>query len=67
VANELLGPYTHSAEPVIRSDGGHNCVFEGFDGKLYTSFHRPNKTPDERVRIVELLYANGQWRTAEDV
>ncbi|MGQ9732595.1 MAG: family 43 glycosylhydrolase [Candidatus Zipacnadales bacterium] len=60
-ADSLLGPYVQSAEPVIGADGGHNCVFRGFDGKYYTSFHRPNKTPDERVVIHELIYREGEW------
>lgn len=64
-ADALLGPYTQSAEPVIRNDGGHNCVFRGFDGQLYTSFHRPNKAPDERVRIERLDYIDGRWVTGE--
>lgn len=66
-ADSLLGPYEHSDEPIIRGDGGHNCVFEGFDGELYTSFHAPNATPDERVRIHELLYDAGEWRLGPTV
>lgn len=61
-AETLLGPYTQSAGPVIGRDGGHNCVFRGFDGQLYTSFHRPNATPEERVCIERLGYAGGVWR-----
>lgn len=64
-ADSLLGPYTQSPEPVIRDDGGHNCVFRGFDGQLYTSFHRPNNTPDERVRIQKLEYVDGKWVLGE--
>ncbi len=62
VADSLLGPYTQSEGSVIGHDGGHNCVFRGFDGKLYTSFHRPNSTPNERVIIAELIYHAGHWR-----
>ncbi len=61
-ADDLLGPYTQSEAAVIGQDGGHNCVFRGFDGKLYTSFHRPNATPEERVRIAELVFDGGKWR-----
>lgn len=67
VADSSMGPYTQSPSPVIGSDGGHNCVFGGFDGKLYTSFHQPNRGPDERLAIYELLYDAGQWRLGECV
>ncbi|MBM3500799.1 MAG: glycoside hydrolase [Armatimonadetes bacterium] len=66
-AESLLGPYTQSAQPIIAADGGHNGVFRGFDGKCYTSFHRPNRTPDERVAIHELLYADGAWRLGRPI
>ena len=66
-ADAITGPYTHSPEPVIAEDGGHNCVFRGFDGKLYTSFHRTNKTPNERVWICELAYQDGTWELGERV
>jgi beta-xylosidase len=67
VADRLLGPYTQSQEPVIAHDGGHNCVFRGRDGRLYTSYHRPNSTPDERVRVSVLEFSDGSWRLGEDV
>ncbi len=66
-ADSILGPYEHSAEPVIVGDGGHNCVFEGFDGRLYTCFHQPNRSPDERLRIHVLEYATGVWTLGERV
>jgi arabinan endo-1,5-alpha-L-arabinosidase len=59
VADNLLGPYTQSAEPIITGDGGHNSWFVGPDGKtLYTSYHRPNKSPDERL-CIDRLYFDG--------
>jgi beta-xylosidase len=62
VAEALLGPYVQPAEPVVAGDGGHNCVFRGFDGRTYTSFHRPNGTPNERVEIWALDLEDGRWR-----
>ncbi|HJN15523.1 MAG TPA: family 43 glycosylhydrolase [Armatimonadota bacterium] len=67
VADSITGPYTHSAEPVIAADGGHNCIFTGFDGKRYTSFHRTNKSPNERVMIYELLFEDGDWKLGAKV
>jgi beta-xylosidase len=66
-ADKLLGPYTQSPTPVIGADGGHNCVFRGFDGRLHTSFHRPNRTPDERVAIYTLEREGGGWRLGRTV
>lgn len=66
-ADSLLGPYTQSTEPVIGADGGHNCVFRGFEGQYYTSFHRPNSTPNERVVIHKLHYVDGKWQLGERV
>ncbi len=35
-------------------DGGHGMVFKGVDGKLRITFHQPNSSPNERMRIFEL-------------
>ncbi len=67
VADALLGPYTQYQEPVIARDGGHNCVFQGFDGAFYTSFHRPNRTPGERVKVYRLEFSDGLWRLGAEV
>lgn len=67
VSDSVLGPWEQSPGIVIGADGGHNCVFEGFDGRLYTSFHRPNRGPDERVCIHEIRYAEGAWVLGEPV
>lgn len=66
-APTVTGPYQQSPEPVIAQDGGHNCVFRGFDGKLYTSFHRPNSTPNERVWIVEIEHTDDGWKLGSPV
>lgn len=66
-AEALLGPYRQCQEPVIAQDGGHNCVFRGLDGGFYTSFHRPNKTPDERVKVYHLDLADGLWRLGPEI
>ena len=35
-------------------DGGHCMVFCTYDGTLKMTFHRPNRTPDERAQIIDL-------------
>ena len=39
--------------PIITDDGGHGMIFEA-DNKLYLTFHSPNQTNFERVRMVEI-------------
>jgi hypothetical protein len=29
-------------------------VFRAFDGRLFATFHRPNRTPDERPVFIEI-------------
>ena len=38
-----------------------------YDGKRYTSFHRTNKSPNERVMIYELLFEDGDWKLGAKV
>ena len=39
--------------PIITGDGGHGMLFKA-NGKLYLTFHTPNQTGFERVKIVEV-------------
>ena len=39
--------------PSITDDGGHCMIFEA-NGKLYLTFHSPNQTDYERVRLIEI-------------
>ena len=40
-------------EPIITDDGGHGMIFEA-ENKLFLTFHSPNKTDYERVKLVEI-------------
>ena len=40
-------------KPIITDDGGHGMIFEA-NGKLYLTFHSPNQTDYERVRLIEI-------------
>lgn len=44
----LEGPWRHAGQPVFARDGGHGMLFRTFEGQLYLSLHRPNRSPDER-------------------
>ncbi len=51
---DVTGPWRQEAEPLWAKDGGHGMMFRAFDGRLMLTFHRPNKTPDERPLFVEV-------------
>lgn len=36
---------------VFRKDGGHCMCFTDLTGKRYLTFHQPNRTPDERMKL----------------
>ena len=55
----ILGPWRLSAEPLVKTDGGHGMAFRGFDGALYICFHSPNDTPNERFRYLRAFEAAG--------
>ncbi|MBQ9532306.1 MAG: family 43 glycosylhydrolase [Eubacterium sp.] len=39
--------------PIITDDGGHGMIFEA-DDKLYLTFHSPNQTDYERVKLTQI-------------
>jgi beta-xylosidase len=53
-SGKLAGPWTQQPEPVFRADGGHSMLFRRFDGQLMMALHSPNKTPRERVLLLEV-------------
>ncbi|WP_332446811.1 glycoside hydrolase family 43 protein [Sphaerochaeta sp.] len=58
----LLGPWQQQQEPLITGDGGHGMIFRSFEGRLYLTYHSPNKTPNERPFFVELEEVEGGLR-----
>jgi hypothetical protein len=50
----ITGPWQHDADPIWAEDGGHGMIFRTFEGQLMLTFHRPNKTPQERAVFIEL-------------
>ena len=52
-SGKIAGPWTKD-EILFGKDGGHGMVFKGVDGKLRITFHQPNSSPDERMRLFEL-------------
>ena len=52
-SGKLAGPWTKDAL-LFEKDGGHATVFTALDGRLMLTFHQPNISPNERMRLYEL-------------
>lgn len=51
---EVTGPWQQLPDPLWGKDGGHGMIFRSFDGRLFMTFHAPNKSPNERPVFVEI-------------
>lgn len=47
-SGSILGPWIQTEEALVTCDGGHGMIFTSFTGRLYLTYHSPNKTPNER-------------------
>ncbi len=54
-SGRVRGPWVHQATPLFVGDGGHGMIFRTFEGALMLVLHRPNRSPDERARLFELI------------
>jgi beta-xylosidase len=52
-SGKVAGPWRQQAEPFYRDDGGHAMIFRRFDGTLAVALHSPNRSPNERCRLIE--------------
>jgi len=55
VTGKVAGPWRQVPAPLFASDGGHGMIFRTFDGRWMLTLHQPNKSPDERARLFELV------------
>lgn len=53
-SGKVTGPWRQQSEPFFREDGGHAMIFRRFDGALMVALHSPNRSPDERCRLLEV-------------
>lgn len=52
-SGKLAGPWTND-RVLYGKNGGHGMIFKALDGRLLLTIHQPDKTPDERMRLIEL-------------
>lgn len=52
-SGKIAGPWTKD-EILFGRDGGHGMVFKGIDGVLRLTFHQPNASPRERMKVFRL-------------
>ena len=53
VADNVFGEYQFD-KLVFKKDGGHAMVFFSLEGKKYITFHQPNCSPDERMKVFSI-------------
>lgn len=53
-SGQLLGPWQQDPKPLYSGDGGHCMTFHDFAGNFWLSFHRPNRHPAERPKLLPL-------------
>ncbi|MDY0355003.1 MAG: glycoside hydrolase family 43 protein [Sedimentisphaerales bacterium] len=54
-SGRVQGPWVHMPVPLFRGDGGHGMIFRAFDGTLMLLMHGPNRSPNERACLFELI------------
>lgn len=54
-SGRVQGPWVHMPVPLFRGDGGHGMIFRAFDGTLMLLVHSPNRSPNERACLFELI------------
>lgn len=52
-SGKIAGPWTKD-ELLVGGNGGHGMIFEDKDGALRLTLHRPNSSPNERMRLFTL-------------
>lgn len=60
---DIDGNFKHDLPLLAEKDGGHGMIFTGFDGKTYLILHRPNRTPDERPALAQIVEKDGHLET----
>ena len=51
--NGKIGTEFEHLEPIMTDDGGHGMIFNA-EGKQFLTYHSPNQTGFERVRLIEI-------------
>ena len=59
VAEDIHGPWTHPEKPLYDNNGGHAMFFTAFDGTRKMCIHQPEKYPEERTRLLNVVERDG--------
>ncbi len=57
-SGSIKGPWSKD-EILFEKDGGHGMIFKDLDGRLRLTLHQPNQSPNERMKLFELIDENG--------
>ena len=63
-SGKIAGPWTKD-ELLFGANGGHAMIFTDLKGRLRMTLHRPNKSPDERMKLFWLEDDGEKLRIAE--
>lgn len=56
----LAGPWEQDPEPLYDEDGGHGMLFRDFEGRMWLALHAPNRSPNERARLMPVHESGGR-------
>jgi len=59
-SGRVTGPWIHDSEPLFADDGGHAMLFRDFRGVSWMALHVPNRSPDERARLLPVNETAGR-------
>ncbi|GAA3401600.1 glycoside hydrolase family 43 protein [Paenibacillus hodogayensis] len=53
-SGSLRGPWLHDEQPLFGQDGGHGMLFRDTQGEWMLTYHKPNRSPEERAVFYSL-------------
>ena len=65
--DHITGPWIQDSTPLWTDDGGHGMLFRTFDGRLYVTFHSPNRSPLEHPVFIEVEETSDTLRTKQSI
>ena len=60
-SGSIRGPWKHYDKPIFDKNGGHAMFFDDFNGQKKMCIHWPERYPDERALILDVVEKDGTW------